>query len=266
MNPAKFKKEIWKYYKVHKREMPWRNTANPYHIVVSEIMLQQTQVSRVVPKYTSFIAKFPTWKKLAEAPLKDILLEWQGLGYNRRGKALHNIAQKITKEYKGTLPHDPALLETFPSIGPNTAGSICTFTFNLPVVFIETNIRTVFIHFFFEDKEKIDDKDILKLVEKTLDKKNPREWYYALMDYGAFLKSHNTNINEKSAHHKKQTTFKGSNREIRSHILKALLVKSSSSALLSSTLNYPLDIIEKNLHVMQKEKILSTRKNLWYVA
>ena len=177
MNPTKFKKEIWKYYKAHKREMPWRNTTNPYYIVVSEIMLQQTQVSRVISKYTSFIKKFPTWKKLAEAQLKDVLLEWQGLGYNRRGKALHSIAQKVVQEYKSALPHELHILTTFSSIGLNTAGSICAFAFNTPTVFIETNIRTVFIHFFFKDKERIDDKDILKLVEKTLDTENPREWY-----------------------------------------------------------------------------------------
>ena len=266
MNPTKFKKEIWRYYKAHKREMSWRNSTNPYHIVVSEIMLQQTQVSRVISKYTSFIKKFPTWKKLAEAQLKDVLLEWQGLGYNRRGKALHDIAKKVAQEYKSVLPHNPEVLVTFPSIGPNTAGSICAFAFNAPTIFIETNIRTTFIHFFFKNKEKINDRDILELVEKTLDTKNPREWYYALMDYGAYLKSQFKNTNEKSAHHRKQTAFKGSNREIRSHILKALLIKNSNIESLSNTLKYPRDIIEKNLLAMHKEKILSTRKNLWYVA
>jgi len=214
--------DVFSWYKKNKRDLPWRKTHDPYHILISELMLQQTQVSRVVQKFPAFIKTFPTFKSLADISFKEILKEWQGMGYNRRAFYLKKIAGVITHDYKGRLPHDPELLKKLPGIGPNTAASICAFAFNKPTVFIETNIRSVFIHEFFSKKNNISDKDILPLVEQTLDTKNPRDWYNALMDYGTMIKETYGNPNLKSKHYIKQSKFKDSNREMRGNILRLL--------------------------------------------
>ena len=220
---AEFRAHIYQHYADHGRVMPWRSSREPYHIVVSEIMLQQTQVERVVPKYERFISTFPDFFSLAEAPLRDILTLWQGLGYNRRAISLQKISQRVVGEYGGKLPDSAETLQTFPGVGPATAGAICAFAFNQPTVFIETNIRRVFIHYFFAGRNGIKDKDILPLVEMTLDTSQPRTWYFALMDYGAMLKEMLVNPNRRSAHHTKQPAFEGSNRQIRGLILRTLL-------------------------------------------
>lgn len=213
---------IWQFYRQFGRSFAWRNVENPYYILVSEIMLQQTQTYRVEPKFEQFIEAFPNITYLAQAELRDALGVWQGLGYNRRGKALWENAQRIVGEFKGCVPDDPAILQTFSHIGPNTAGSIAAFAYNKPVVFIETNIRAVFLHTFFKNKEEITDKELIPLIEQTLDYQNPREWYYALMDYGVHLKKSMPNPNRKSAHHAVQSKFEGSDRQIRGRILKLL--------------------------------------------
>jgi len=217
-----FQKIIYAYYHEHARRLPWRETNKPYHILVSEIMLQQTQVERVTEKYDEFIKAFPDFHAVAKAPLQEILKVWQGLGYNRRAIALKKSAELVVTTYNGTLPSRPDVLMTLPGIGRYTASAIATFAFNQPTVFIETNIRTVFIHFFFQNRSGIKDSEILPLVEQTLDTSNPRTWYYALMDYGAMLKKRYQNPNRKSAHYHKQTPFKGSNRQLRGMILQAL--------------------------------------------
>lgn len=218
-----FKTIIWDYYKTFGRFFPWRETTDPYHIVVSEIMLQQTQTDRVVKKFEPFIYEFRNFCALDQAPFRDVLALWQGLGYNRRAMALHKIAQIVEHDFGGQLPNDPEMLQTFPGLGHATASSICAFAFNAPTVFIETNIRTVFIHFFFRDKEKVNDKELTPLIEKTVDRNNPRQWYYALMDYGVMLKKKFPNPSRKSAHHTAQSRFQGSDRQIRGMILRALV-------------------------------------------
>jgi len=190
--------------------------------LVSEIMLQQTQTHRVIEKYEYFTAVFPTLNSLADASLREVLSVWQGLGYNRRGKYLHECAKKVVREFGGVLPDDPELLKTFPGIGPGTAGSICAFAFNKPTVFIETNIRAVFIHSFFHGKVGVHDNDLIPLIAAVVDQENPREWYYALMDYGVMLKKQHPNPSRKSIHHSKQSRFEGSDRQIRGMIIKLL--------------------------------------------
>lgn len=228
-NLVQFREFIWQFYHHNKRDFAWRNTNNPYHILVSEIMLQQTQTHRVIAKYEEFIAAFPTIESLAQAPLRDVLSVWQGLGYYRRARFLHQLAQKVVDEYAGVVPDDPKTLQALPGIGPNTAGSICAFAFNCPTIFIETNIRAVFIHSFFSDKSQVSDKEILTWIAATVDQHNPREWYYALMDYGVFLKAHTANPSRKSAHYTRQSKFEGSDRQLRAKILK-LIVNAGSMA------------------------------------
>ncbi len=223
MTPSEFRNFIWNFYKKNKRDFPWRNTTNSYHILVSEVMLQQTQTSRVIEKYNEFIKVFPDIQSLAVASQSDVLKLWHGLGYNRRALYLKRTAEIITKESNGKLPDTIEQLVTLPGIGKNTAGAFIAFARNKPVIFIETNIRRVFIHKFFKDAEWVSDKEILALVEKTLPQKDIRNWYYALMDYGVYLSKNLTNPNRKSMHYKQQSQFEGSIRQTRGVILKALL-------------------------------------------
>lgn len=225
---SNFHEKIWKFYAQNKRDFPWRETTNPYHILVSEVMLQQTQTSRVLPKYQEFLKKFPTLESLAKASNADVLGVWSGLGYNRRGLYIKHIAESVVKNHQGKIPLDPKTLITFPGIGPNTAGSIYVFTTNKPYVFIETNIRRVFIHEFFKDQKVVSDKEILKLIKKSLPAgRQAREWYFALMDYGVFLAKTEVNPNKKSKHYSKQSKFKGSLRQVRGEILRILLKETS---------------------------------------
>lgn len=217
-----FQAFIWQFYHLNKRDFAWRNVDNPYYVVVSELMLQQTQTHRVVPKFEQFIAAFPDFHTLAQASLRDVLSAWQGLGYNRRGKYLQQIAQHVIEKFNGELPNDINLLQTLPGIGPYTAGSVSAFAFNQPTVFIETNIRSVFIHSFYRDEKNISDKKLMPLIAQTIDRQNPREWYYGLMDYGVFLKKSGTNPNHKSRHYTKQSKFEGSDRQIRGAIIRLL--------------------------------------------
>lgn len=218
----KFKQIIYDYYVQNKRAFAWREDIAPYRIVVSEIMLQQTQADRVVYKFCQWLTKFPDFETLACATTREVIIAWSGLGYNRRALALHALAQRVVQEYAGVLPNEPAVLQTFKGIGPNTAGSICAFAFNKPVTFIETNIRAVYIHHFFPGEEKVHDKQLLPIIEATVDSLNPRDWYYALMDYGVFLKKSQKNPSRKSRHHTVQSRFEGSERQIRGMILKTL--------------------------------------------
>ncbi len=223
-----FRRTIRRYYALHGRNLPWRHTHDPYKILVSEVMPQQTQVSRVIGYYETFLRKFPTIKALARAPLADVLRAWQGLGYNRRALMLKRAAEHTVRVYGGRLPQDARLLDDLPGIGINTAGAIVAFAFNTPSVFIETNIRRVFIHFFFPNKRKVHDRDILNLVEKTLDRKNPRAWYYALMDYGAYLgREMKENPNRRSRSYAHQSRFEGSDRQVRARIIRLVLEKKS---------------------------------------
>ncbi len=217
-----FQNFIWQYYQHNKREFAWRHIDDPYKVLVSEVMLQQTQTYRVAPKYELWLEEFGNFQTLAQAPLRDILSVWQGLGYNRRAKFLHQTAQTVVAQFNGQLPNDPEILVTLPGIGPNTAGSICAFAFNTPTIFIETNIRAVYIHSFFKDADKVSDKEIYPILQQTIDKNNAREWYYALMDYGVHLKQQFKNPSRKSKHHTQQSKFEGSHRQIRGAILREL--------------------------------------------
>jgi A/G-specific adenine glycosylase len=224
---GKFQREVLGHYKRHGRKMPWRETDDPYCILVSEIMLQQTQVSRVAGKYEQFVKAFPNFKALDDAPLAKVYAVWQGLGYNRRALALKKIARIVVSQPCGVLPQTHDELVRLPGIGAATASSIAAFAFNKPVVFVETNIRTVFIHFFFKKKKKVADAEILPLVDQCLYRGNPRVWYWALMDYGVLLKKSGEDKNERSAQYVKQTKFEGSTRQVRGKVLKLLAARGS---------------------------------------
>lgn len=210
------------YLSYGRHELPWRQTTDPYKILVSELMLQQTQVERVIPKYLAFIERFPDTKALATASLKEVLVLWQGLGYNRRAKYLHQCAQAVEAQYNGHFPQAEAALLQLPGIGPYTASAVCTFAYNQPVILIETNVRTVFLYHFFAGKQAVHDKEVLALVQESLDISNPKEWYWALMDYGSYLKKILPNPNRKSKQYTKQSKFTGSLRQVRGEIIRLL--------------------------------------------
>lgn len=223
---AFFRKKIFSFYKKEGRHFPWRETKDPYKILVSEVMLQQTQADRVASKFKEFIKRFKTVGALSKASLGEVLRAWQGLGYNRRALYLKRAAEEIVKIK--SFPSKATELENLPGVGPYTARAVLTFAFNKREIFIETNIRSVFIHEFFKSKRKVSDKEIISLIRQTLPKRNVSEWYQALMDYGALLKRKNNNPSRRSTHHSKQSMFRGSRREIRGKII-SLLSKNSRS-------------------------------------
>ena len=258
-----FVKTVRDFYKQQGRDLPWRKTTDPYKVLVSEVMLQQTQVDRVIPKYTSFLKQFPTLKALARADLKDVLKEWQGLGYNRRAKALHDVSQQTSR-----LPRDYDELCKLPGIGPYTAGAIRAFAYNEPEPIIETNIRTVYTHHFFPGGEAVHDSEIVKLIERTLDRENPREWYSALMDYGSHLKKKGIKINSKSAHYTKQSGFKGSNREVRGAVVRELSQTETglTPLAISQRTGLSRDAIQKQIDALVNEGLLRRAKRVVVIA
>ena len=262
-----FQKTIWEYYRKHARTLPWRKTRSPYHILVSEIMLQQTQVERVIEKYKKFISAFPDFSSLSRAPLHDVLSIWQGLGYNRRAIALKQIAYEVITKYDGILPSSVDTLIQLPGIGKATASAIAAFAFNQPTVFIETNIRRVFIHCFFQDRGNVKDSELLSLIEEALDQGNPRQWYYALMDYGAMLKKEFINPNRKSWHYQKQSPFEGSQRQLRGMVLRALLQEQKITGtriinILEKDPNKVKDVIEQ----LEKEGFIRKERNRYSIS
>jgi len=263
----RFRKAIYDYYAEHGRNLPWRSTTDPYCILVSEIMLQQTQVERVIEKYQAFIDLFPGFESLAQATLRDVLAAWQGLGYNRRAFALKKIGEIVALECGGTLPSDLEFLTSLPGIGYNTASAILAFAFNKPVVFIETNVRTVFMHFFFSDKGEVRDREILSMVEQTLDLENPRDWYSALMDYGTMLKKTHGSINARSAHYQKQPAFKGSDRQIRGMILRVVIAhRDITQGQLVKELQVPAERARKALSALEKEGFVREKEGRYTIA
>jgi A/G-specific adenine glycosylase len=218
----RFREVIYTYYGGHGRSFPWRESRNPYRILVSEIMLQQTQTERVLPKYERFISVIPDFTALSQATLLEVYTLWKGLGYNRRAKALIDIAKTVERDFAGVLPDGEGELEKLPMIGPATAAAVRAFAHEIPTAYLETNMRRVYIHFFFEGRTDVRDAELLPLAKAALDPREPRQWQYALMDYGVFLKNVLPNPNRRSRHHTVQSSFEGSDRQIRGEILQFL--------------------------------------------
>ncbi|MFP4362969.1 MAG: A/G-specific adenine glycosylase [Spirochaetia bacterium] len=253
-----FREFIYGFYLKYGRDFPWRKTCSKYEILVSELMLQQTQTQRVAKKYPEFLESFPSFIALANSGLSDVIKLWQGLGYNRRAKFLQQAAKKVVQEFDGRLPEMKDDLLSLPGIGEYTANALRVFCFQKPELVIETNIRRVFIHHFYPEDVQVHDKEILPLIEQTKDYKDPKNWYYALMDYGAFLKSTVTNPNRKSAHYTKQKRFEGSDRQIRGAILRYLSQHSQGNA---ADIAGAVDIEERriiyNLENLKKEMMVA---------
>lgn len=233
---ADFQAIVMDFYQDYGRhDLPWRRpetdgSFDPYKILVSELMLQQTQVMRVIPKFNDFIEQFPSVEALAESSLATVLTAWSGLGYNRRAKFLHQAAKYVVHTCGGVFPGQIEELIRLPGVGKNTAGAILAYTYNQPALFVETNIRTVYFYHFFQGREVVNDSEIIELLEKTLFKPNPRAWFWALMDYGSHLKSSGVKLNTLSKHYTKQSKFEGSKRQIRGQVIRELAVRDLKSA------------------------------------
>lgn len=221
---AVFKQKVAAEGRARYRTLPWRHIDDPYAVLVSEVMLQQTQVKRVLNYWERFLDRFPTIDALAAAEMGAVLESWQGLGYNRRALMLKRCAEQCSADYAGKLPRAYDKLLALPGIGPATAAGVRAFAWNKPGVYLETNVRSVFLYEWFADvDDPVSDKQLVPLVEETCPEDNPRDWYYALLDYGAYLKSQVANPSRKSAHHTRQSAFEGSRRQKRAELVRLVL-------------------------------------------
>lgn len=271
-----FQQTVWRYYDEHGRhDLPWRlpdadGRFDPYKIMVSEVMLQQTQVNRVIPKYLQFLELFPQVDTLAQASLGEVLIAWQGLGYNRRAKFLWQAAQKVVSEYDGRFPRSQQELVGLPGIGMNTAGAIVAYAYDEPTSFIETNIRTVFIHHFFDDQTGIADKTIHDLVAASLPKADAgeaasfRNWYWALMDYGAHLKQTVGNKSRASKSYVRQSPFHGSRRQVRGAVIRELGKRPAAYDALLATVSDPR--LEAVLQDLVREELIRNDAGTYRLA
>lgn len=262
------------------RDLPWRNTRDPYAIWISEVMLQQTQVSRVDGRWQKWLGRFPSVDALAAASTADVLEEWQGMGYNRRALAVLRAAQEVS-EAGGRFPEDEAALRALPGIGPATAAGIRAFSFNKHAVYLETNVRAVFLHELFPEAEDVSDKELAPLVDASCPPDggnglaDPRSWYYALLDYGAHLKKTVPNPSRRSRSYAKQSRFEGSNRQKRAALVRILLAyrggisteelasELSRTELLAGREALPPSDVELLLAGLQKEGFCTREAGLW---
>ena len=228
MDIPDFQRLILEWGRDNRRDMPWRDTRDPYRILVSEVMLQQTQVSRVLPKYEAFLREFPTLEALADASQSSLLRTWQGLGYWNRALRLKEAARAIVDEYEGKFPRDLATLMTLPGVGPYTAGAVACFAFGRAEPFLDTNIRRVYLFFFFPGEDDVSDSRIMEIARRAVWTEDPREWGYALFDYGA-TELRDRAINRRSRHYSRQSAFEGSFRSFRTQALRHVLAQEGAS-------------------------------------
>ena len=228
MNIADFQHMILEWGRHNRRDMPWRDTRDPYKILVSEVMLQQTQVSRVLPKYEKFLREFPTLEALASSSQSNLLRTWQGLGYWNRALRLRDAARMVVNEFGGQFPRDPATLKKLPGVGPYTAGAVACFAFGSAEPFLDTNIRRVYLFFFFPGEDDVPDGRIMETARQAVWIDDPREWGYALFDYGA-TEPRDRTINRRSRHYSRQSAFEGSFRSFRTQALRHVLAQEDAT-------------------------------------
>ncbi|MCL2756488.1 MAG: adenine glycosylase [Coriobacteriia bacterium] len=259
------------------RDFPWRGTSDAYAVLVSEIMLQQTQVSRVLARWHAWLEVFPSIDALAAASLADVLERWQGMGYNRRAIAIKRCADTHSEQYGGQVPCDYDALIALPGVGPATAAGVCVFAYQLPFVYLETNVRTVFIHEFFAERERVSDHEIIPLIKQTCPDKDPRSWYYALLDYGAYLKKSMPNPSRRSTQYHRQSTFIGSVRQKRAELLRLILgqaglstdeLAEQLSALerIAGRQDVPMGEIIVLLEALEREGFLTSHAGNWFIS
>lgn len=246
----RFQQRVLSYYAQKGRELPWRETTDPYSILVSEVMLQQTQVDRVVPRYRNWLEKWPSVESLAGASRTEVLKEWMGLGYNSRAVRLHETAKVIVDQFNGNVLEALENHRQLPGIGPYTARAVEIFSANKDSAAVDTNIRRILIHEF--SLKNPSDHELQSLAEVCLPRGRSRDWHNALMDYGSLVvTSRRTGIAPKT----KQSRFEGSDRQVRAKVLRLLLDKQASFEELHKKTDAG-DRLRKILEQMVKEDLL----------
>ena len=183
-----FRRRLLTWYRRHHRDLPWRKTTDPYKILVSEMMLQQTQVDRVIPKYHEFVARYPTFEALADALPRDVKRAWYPLGYNIRPLRLHSIARETVERYGGKLPEEPEQLLQFKGIGRYTAGAVATFAYGKAAPILDTNVARVLHRVFIGEGEvKKNSAHLWALAGRLIPKKGVYDFNQGLMDLGAMI-------------------------------------------------------------------------------
>jgi A/G-specific adenine glycosylase len=265
--------------RLHHRDFPWRSTRYPYAILVSEVMLQQTQASRVVPYFESWMAGFPTLEALAAAPLEAVLRAWAGLGYNRRAIALKRTAERLVAAHResggsgpASIPCDEASLRGLPGVGPATAAGILAFAYGEHAAYLETNVRTVFLHEWFADASEVPDREIRPLVIEAARIAaalgvDARTWNQALLDYGVHLKRSVPNPSRRSAHHARQSRFEGSRRQVRARVLRMVIAAPGcGTEEVASRLGLEPGGALEILEALEAEGFLIAREDGWSIA
>jgi A/G-specific adenine glycosylase len=264
---AEFRRIIYSHYEEAGRVFPWRRNADPWGVLVSEFMLQQTQTDRVIPYWERWMRLWPSPQDLALSSLEAVMREWSGLGYNRRARYIRDCAGVIVKDHKGRVPETPGELQTLPGIGSYTAGAVACFGYNYPAVFIETNIRAAALHFFFQGREGVKDSEVFPILEAALDRENPRRWYWAFMDYGAALKKLTANPNRKSAHYVRQSPFEGSFRRLRGIVIRTLAFQGPATAEdLSRRTGIGQEDIYRAAESLEKNLMVAENKGVYSIA
>jgi len=256
-----FQKKVFSFYQKNKRDLPWRKTTDPYKILLSELMLQQTQVNRVILYYEKWIARWPAISALASASLAEVLQAWMGLGYNTRAINLHKAARKIVTEFDNDVIEAMKQYKEIPGVGRYTSQAVQIFSTNTDLVTVDTNIRRIFINE-FHLPEKVSDKELWGLAKRCLPKGRSREWHNALMDYGAlFLTAQKTGIKPKT----QQSRFEGSDRQLRARIIRILLQNDESLVNISRILNVDSSWLQRILEKLISEEIISKKNNRYYL-
>jgi A/G-specific adenine glycosylase len=264
---ADFRDAVYGHYRRQGRhDLPWRRGADPYRVMVSELMLQQTQVPRVIPKFALFIELFPDIGSLARAPLRRVLAAWSGLGYNRRALYLKRAAEIISSEHGGRVPDSIDGLERLPGIGSNTAGAILAYAYDRPAVFVEANVRTAHLRHFSPGRRALSDRDLLPLVARTLDREHPRCWYSALMDYGTWLRQQAAEPPRGPSPRPKQGRFEGSNRQLRGAIIRLLTRRPLAAAELCSATGGSRPMILLNLGALEKDGLITSASGKYRIS
>ena len=254
-----FRRKVFRFYRLHGRSLPWRNTTDPYRITVSEIMLQQTQVGRVIPKYEAWILRWPNWQTLATASSRELLSAWSGLGYNRRALFLGKLAKEVVGQFEGVLPNQAELLRSLPGIGPYTVNAVLIFAFNKPLVTIDTNIRKVLMHE-FNLRNDVSPDQLRQLALRVLPKRKSRDWHNALMDYGSLvLPGQIAGIPPLS----RQSRFAGSLRQIRGEIVRQLTVRRAVTiAQITRSLKRTRADVKTAAAALQKEGVIQIEREI----